>query len=738
MAFGVIPEGFAIKDSETIIAEMEDGERSAISAGINTQADSLLGQINGVVGDQVAELWEVAGAVFRARQPDSANGEALDNVSAITGTERLAATPSTAVANLNLDPAVTIVVGSLVGIGLSGAQWKTLAEIINGGSDQTTVSVAVESSDDAPIVGNANAIDTIVTPVAGWSGKAAFTGLTSEPFVLEDVQTLLVQVDEGSTQTVVFNTADFVSIAAATAQEVIDAIVADTTGIDGLDVSGFIRLFSDTDGTGSAIKIVGGSGFEPLGLSSELIKGFNPSRAAKIVNGNSETYDMSGTPDLLVAVDGGSPQTITFADSDFGVAAIGNLVSIAASLLAVGVDTDTFILDDGANPAVTFAFDDDSSVVETATLRAIDHNGTQTASQMRDLAVSAINSAPTLDITASPSLENSNVLLANDLTGVAGNVAIVETVADAGFSVTGMAGGVADAPTVATAVQVARKISSSLTGGIAYDVSGKVQIESDTVGINSALEITGGSSNTELGYTLSSIQIGTSGDAIVGRNEESDEDLRLRRVQLLRNSGASTVEAIRAGLLDPIVTPGVEQAFVFENETDIIDGDGRPPHSFEAVVFGGTDEDIAQTLFDLKPIGIQTFKVVGPDGVSVVITDSQGTDHTINFSRADIITEHTIVDISVVAADFGGGDQVAGEQQVRTAIKALGDTLDVGEDIIILRFKCVPLEIAGVQDVTDIFIEDVEPPTNQANIVISQRELATFITTNIDINVVFV
>lgn len=737
MAFGVVPEGFAIKDRETIIDEMEKKERSDIDAGFNTQADSLAGQFNGVVGDQVAELWEVLGAVYRARQPDSANDEALDNVSAITGTKRLSAAPSTAIANLNLDPAVTVTIGSIVGIGLSGAQWETLAAITNGGGDQATVSVAVESSDDAPIVGNANSIDTIVTPIGGWSAKAAFTGLTTEPFVLEDLQTLLVQVDEGATQTVVFNTADFVSIAAATAQEVIDAIVADTTGIDGLDVSGIIRLFSDLDGTGSAIKVLGGTGFEPLGLSAELIKGFNPNRAAKIVNANSETYDMSGAPDLLVAVDGGSPQTITFADSDFGVAAIGTITPVAASLLVVGADTDTFTLDDSSNPAVVFAFDDDSSVVETSTLRAINHNGTQTASQIRDLAVAAINSAPTLDITARPSTEDSDVWLVHDVTGVVGSI-IFETVADAGFLVTGMAGGVANAPTVATAAQVARKISSSLTGGIAYDVSGKVQIESDTVGINSALEVTGGTSNTELGYTLSSIEVGIAGDAVVGRDEEEDEDFRLRRVQLLRSSGASTVEAIRAGLLDPVITPGVEQAFVFENDTDVTDGDGRPPHSFEAVVFGGTDQDIAQTLFDLKPIGIQTFKVAGPNGVTVVIVDSQGTNHTINFSRADVITEHTIIDVSVVAAEFGGGDQVAGEAQIRDAIKALGDTLDVGEDVIILRFKCVPFTIAGVVDVTDIFIEDVDPPTDQINIVITQRELATFITANIDINVVFV
>ena len=736
-SYGVVPEGFAIKDVTVILDEIENDQRSK-RPDVNTQADSLLGQVNGVFGDKVAELWEVLGAVYRARQPDSASGEALDNVSAITGAERLDAEPSTASLSLNLDPAVTVLLGSLVGIGVSGAQWKTLTEITNGGADQANISVAVESSDAAPIVGNAGAIDTIVTPISGWSAKSAFTGLTSEPFALKDRQTLIVQVDDGASQTVVFNDGDFISIAAATAQEVIDAIVADTAGVSGLDASGFIRLFSDTEESGSAIKVVGGTGFEALGLSSDTIKGFNPSRSAKIINANSETYDMSGSPDLLIAIDGGSAQTISFVDSDFGVSAIGSTTSVAASLLAVGVDTDTFVLDDGTNPAVTFAFDDDSSVVETSTLRAINHNGTQTAGQVRDLAVAAINSAPTLSITATPSTESTDVWLENDATGIAGNIAITETVADAGFTVSGMAGGIANAPTVATAAQVAKAINASLAGGIAYDVSGKVQIESDVSGDNSIIEITGGSSNAELGYTLSSAQGGIDGDAVVGRDEESDPDFRLRRIQLLRSSGASTVEAIRAGLIDPIITPGVSQAFVFENVTDFVDGDGRPAHSFEAVVFGGEDADVAQTLFDLKPIGIQTFKVVGVNGVAVVVTDSQGTNHTINFSRADTITEHTIVDISVVAADFGGGDQVAGEKQVRDAIKALGDTLDVGEDVIILRFKCAPLAIAGVNDVTDIFIENTDPPTNQANISISQRELGTFSTSDIDINVVFV
>ena len=736
MSHGVVPEGFNAKDLETLLSEIEESQRSDIDAAINTQADSVLGQLNGIFGDKLAEIWEVCLATYRARQPDSATGEALDNVAAITGAIRLPAAPSVAAAYLNLDPAVSLPIGTLVSIGAAGAQWETQTVLTNGGAFQESLPVVVASVDAAPIVGNAYSIDTIVNPIAGWSAKAAFDSLNAEPFVLADFQTLQIQIDGGPTQNVVFNAGDFANIAAATAQEVIDAIKADTVGLDGLDVGGFLRLFSELDGSGSAIRVVGGSGFEALGLSQELIQGFNPSRSAKIINAINETYDLSGSPTLFIAIDGAGSQAINFVDSDFGTAARGRLTNIAASLLAPGVDTDTFILDDGVNPAVTFVFDDDASIVETPTLRAIVHNGTQTANQIRDLVVSAINAAPTLAITAAPDpLVSSVAELVNDATGPAGNVAIVETVSNAGFIATGMAGGVADTPAVATALQVAQAINRTLVGGVAYVVSGKVQIESLVVGDNSEVEITGGSANTELGYPLSEPVGGFNADAVLGRDIETDAEFRTRREDLLQLSGSATVEAIRSAILN---TPGVTQAFVFENPTDFVDGDGRPPHSMEAIVSGGLDEAIAQAIFDTKPIGIQTYAVPGPSGVSVIITDSQGTDHTINFSRAEDITMHVEVDINVIATEFGGGNQVNGEQEVREAIKALGDLQNIGQDIIILRYKCVPLDIAGVDDVTDIYIEDTDPPLNQANISFTARQLPKFSTANIDINVNFV
>jgi len=740
MTFGVTPQGFNIKTLEVILDEIQQSQRSAFGPAFNTQADSAAGQLNGIFGDKLAEAWEVLLAVYRALHVDSATGESQDAVAALTGATRLGAAPSTVTLKLNLDPATTVPILSVVSIGPGGARWVTQAAATNAGSDQATIEVEANSEDSAPIVGNAYSIDTIATPISGWSAKAAVTNLNAEPFALVDLQTLLIQVDEGATQTVVFNTADFVSIGAATAQEVIDAIKADTTGIDGLDVTGFIRLFSELDGSGSALRIVGGTAFEALGFSQELIKGFNPSTAAKIINATNETYNMSGSPTLFVAVDGTSSQTITFVDADFGTAATGSIQAIAASLLAVGVDTDGFVLDDGVNPAVTFTFDDDASVVETATLRAIAHNGTQAASQMRTLIVTAINAAPTLAITASPGISNSVIDLVNDATGVAGNVAITETVADVTFTVTGMAGGVNDTPATATAIQVARAITNNLVGGVAYEVGGKVQIESLVVGANSLIEVTGGSANTVLGYTVNDLQGGTIGDAELGRNIETHAEFRIRREQLLRLAGAGTLEATRSAVLN---VSNVVQAFVFENFTNFVDAFGRPGKSFEVVVQGGDDTEIAQTIFDKKPLGIESYKVPGPNGVTVAIIDSQGVSVDINFSRPDTIQMHVIADIVVSAAEFGGGSQVDGEQQVREAILAVGDSLQIGQDIVILSFRCAPLAsavggVAGVLDVTSMLIENVDPPTNADNIGISDRSLATFAIADIDLNVTFV
>lgn len=107
-------------------------------------------------------------------------------------------------------------------------------------------------------------------------------------------------------------------------------------------------------------------------------------------------------------------------------------------------DGENFVLDDGTNAAVTFEFDTNGSVTETATLRQVDISAAADDDDVRDAIITAVTNAPALDISAY-SGGAGIVDLVNNTGGTAGNVAITETVTSALFAVTGMSGGLATA-----------------------------------------------------------------------------------------------------------------------------------------------------------------------------------------------------------------------------------------------------------------------------------------------------
>jgi hypothetical protein len=82
-----------------------------------------------------------------------------------------------------------------------------------------------------------------------------------EPYVLSDGQTLLISIDGGGAQTVTFNTADFVNIAQAAAEEVAAVIDDDLTpGTSSLNPNGTkVRIESETVGTSSTVEVTGGT-----------------------------------------------------------------------------------------------------------------------------------------------------------------------------------------------------------------------------------------------------------------------------------------------------------------------------------------------------------------------------------------------------------------------------------------------------------------------------------------------
>jgi uncharacterized phage protein gp47/JayE len=180
-------------------------------------------------------------------------------------------------------------------------------------------------------------------------------------------------------------------------------------------------------------------------------------------------------------------------------------------------------------------------------------------------------------------------------------------------------------------------------------------------------------------------------DATTGTAEETDPALRARRESRLAAAGKGTVASIRAALLE---VSGVTNAFVFENTTDVTDGDGLPPHSIQCTVVGGTDVAVAQSIFDNKAAGIATYGI----DISEVIVDDQGINHTILADRADQM--EIWIAITVIT---DGNYPSDGDTQVAAALAALGDELTDGKDVIYQQFVAASLEsCGGVSGVVDI------------------------------------
>lgn len=211
-------------------------------------------------------------------------------------------------------------------------------------------------------------------------------------------------------------------------------------------------------------------------------------------------------------------------------------------------------------------------------------------------------------------------------------------------------------------------------------------------------------------------------DAVVGRRMETDPELRLRREQLLRATGTGTIEALRAGLLEPRI-PGALQCRVFENVTLVADSDGLPGKAFEAVVEGGDDQAIRDAIWQLKPAGI-----LSHGEVSGTVNDSLGFPHTIKFSRPDY--QEVYIDIEI---ETGEGYPIDGVDQIRQRLIERGQRLRIGEDVIHSQLYGSIFSVPGVVDVPSLKIGLAPSPAGTTNIAIDDRELARFDSSRITI-----
>lgn len=183
---GLDATGLTVKTTAEVIADMVTAiqGKSEWGPATNTDADGPMGQFFGVVAAQIGLVWQVLQQIVDARDPDAAEGTHLDNLSAVTGVTREAATPSTVVLTLTGTPGTSVAAGSISKVP-GGTQFvhDDTAVIESGG----TVDVNASADVTGPISGGAGSITEIVTAVSGWASvtnAAAIipgTNLESDP-----------------------------------------------------------------------------------------------------------------------------------------------------------------------------------------------------------------------------------------------------------------------------------------------------------------------------------------------------------------------------------------------------------------------------------------------------------------------------------------------------------------------------------------------------------------------------
>jgi uncharacterized phage protein gp47/JayE len=216
---------------------------------------------------------------------------------------------------------------------------------------------------------------------------------------------------------------------------------------------------------------------------------------------------------------------------------------------------------------------------------------------------------------------------------------------------------------------------------------------------------------------------------------ETDYELR-QRYEERAISGGSSVPAILNALLN---VENVITVTVNENNTDVTDAEGLPPHSIQCVVSGSaTDTEIAETIFDSKAAGIATFgsksKVVTDiNGDSHVIYWDEPTDKFVNVivnitSNSDWVSSNVQAVKTATIEAIGGVDTISG---IATEYAGIGIGEDVRAYLPVTKFD----DIEGIDAVTVLIAFAPATPTGSAKLVIAGSESARVDTANVSVNV---
>lgn len=139
--------------------------KAGVGAQVQTDPSGPMGQLIRAFATPLADAYGTLQALYDAFDPDSAEGEQLDNLCALVGITRIPADYSTGTVTASGVNGTLIPAGSVVRVP-NGARFVTTASgTISGG----TAALPIRAEDTGPIEAGAATITQIVTAVTGWT-----------------------------------------------------------------------------------------------------------------------------------------------------------------------------------------------------------------------------------------------------------------------------------------------------------------------------------------------------------------------------------------------------------------------------------------------------------------------------------------------------------------------------------------------------------------------------------------
>lgn len=211
---------------------------------------------------------------------------------------------------------------------------------------------------------------------------------------------------------------------------------------------------------------------------------------------------------------------------------------------------------------------------------------------------------------------------------------------------------------------------------------------------------------------ISSVEYNSSGEATVGRNVETDEELRARRLDAVTYTASSILSSIKAAVSQ---VEGVTYLNAYENDT-MSEVDTLPAKSFEIVVEGGDDDAIAKAILLKKPAGIQAFGTT-----TKTVEDSDGNIFNIGFTRP----EKVAIDYRLTFTSDDTQTEEWKENLKNELYKGFNNLYNVGDDVYVYNLYCVLNSQPEIKNVTQFQVQKHATDTWSDVVEIGKRELAT-------------